>query len=98
MQTQAQQERAELAASLKSFGDSVQARMAEIASLQRSQLEGFSAQLTLLTTTNEQKMEASPWPCGEMPVMTVTLPDGSILTVALSHPPAGVAGDGPNAQ
>src|SRR5450759_1961138 len=58
MQTQAQQERAELAASLKSFGDSVQARMAEIASLQRSQLEGFSAQLTLLTTTNEQKMEA----------------------------------------
>src|ERR1022692_4047529 len=44
------------------------------------------------------KVVSSPWPCGEVPVMTVTLPDGSILTVALSHPPAGVAGDGPNAQ
>ena len=32
------------------------------------------------------------------PVKTVTLPDGSIFTVALSHPPAGVAGEGPKAQ
>jgi DNA recombination protein RmuC len=57
MQTQAQQERTELAGSLKSFGDSVQARMAEIADLQRNQLEGFAARLSLLTTTNEQKLE-----------------------------------------
>ena len=52
MQTQAQQERTELAGSLKSFGDSVQAHMAEIADLQRNQLEGFAARLSLLTTTN----------------------------------------------
>jgi DNA recombination protein RmuC len=58
MQTQAHQERAELSGSVKSFGDSVQARMAEIAGLQRSQLEGFAAQLSILTTTNEQKMDA----------------------------------------
>jgi DNA recombination protein RmuC len=58
MQKQAHQERAEVAGSLKSFGDSVQARMAEIAGLQRNQLESFAAQLSLLTTTNEQKMEA----------------------------------------
>ena len=58
MQTQAHQERAELASSLKSFGDSVQKSMAEIAGLQRSQLEGFAAQLSLLTLTNEQKMDA----------------------------------------
>src|SRR5206468_4342853 len=41
---------------------------------------------------------SSPCPCGDDPVITVTLPDGSIFTVALSHPPAGVAGDGPIAQ
>jgi DNA recombination protein RmuC len=58
MQTGARQERTELAGSLKSFGDSVQARMAEISGLQRSQLEGFSAQLSVLTLTNEQKMDA----------------------------------------
>jgi DNA recombination protein RmuC len=58
MQKQAHQERAELAGSLKSFGDSVQKSMAEIANLQRCQLEGFATQLSLLTTTNEQKMDA----------------------------------------
>ena len=58
IQNQSHQERAELAASLKSFGDSVGARMAEISGLQRSQLEGFAAQLSLLTATNEQKMDA----------------------------------------
>ena len=47
IQTGAHQERAELAGSLKSFGDSVQARMAEIAGLQRCQLEGFAAQLSM---------------------------------------------------
>jgi len=58
IQAQAHQERAELSGSLKSFGDSVQKSMAEIAGLQRCQLEGFAAQLALLTTMNEQKMEA----------------------------------------
>ena len=29
-----------------------------------------------------------PWPCGEVPVTTWTLPVGSIRTVADSHPPA----------
>ncbi|HPK53599.1 MAG TPA: DNA recombination protein RmuC, partial [Smithellaceae bacterium] len=58
MQNQAHQERAELAGSLKSFGDSVQARMAEIAVLQRNQLEGFASRLAELTATNEQKMNA----------------------------------------
>ena len=58
IQVQAHQERAELSGSLKSFGDSVQKSMAEIAGLQRCQLEGFAAQLALLTTMNEQKMEA----------------------------------------
>jgi DNA recombination protein RmuC len=58
IQTGARQERVELAESLKLFGDSVQAHMAEIAGLQHCQLEGFAAQLSMLTTTNEQKMDA----------------------------------------
>jgi hypothetical protein len=33
-----------------------------------------------------------------MPVMMETLPVASTWTVALSQPPAGVAGDGPKAQ
>ena len=35
---------------------------------------------------------------GEAPVRIVTLPVGSILTVADSHPPAGIACDGPSAH
>jgi DNA recombination protein RmuC len=58
MQMQAQSERAELSCSLQNFGGSVQARMAEIAGMQGNQLEGFSAQLSLLTATSEQRMEA----------------------------------------
>ncbi len=58
MQTQARGERAELKESLKSFGDSIQAHMTEIAGLQRGQLEAFTAQLSLLTTSNEQKLDA----------------------------------------
>lgn len=58
IQAQAYQERAELAGSLKSFGDSVQKGMLEIAGLQRNQLEDFAAQLSVLTATNEQKMDA----------------------------------------
>src|SRR5271154_2624458 len=44
------------------------------------------------------KVVSSPCPWGEVPVKTVTVPDGSIFTVALSHPPAGVAGEGPKAE
>ena len=29
-----------------------------------------------------------PWPCGLVPVITSTLPDGSIRTLACSQPPA----------
>jgi len=58
MQTQAYRERAELTASVQSFSDSVQARMTDIAGLQRSQWEGFAAQLAALIATNEQRMDA----------------------------------------
>src|SRR5690242_352279 len=44
------------------------------------------------------KVVSSPCPCGDAPVITVTLPVGSLLTVALSQPPAGSAADGPIAQ
>ena len=56
-QVQAQQERAELAGALKSFGDSVQSRMADIAKMQSDQLESFARQLSFLTAANEKKME-----------------------------------------
>ena len=44
------------------------------------------------------KLVSSPCPCGEQPVSTVTLPDGSTRTDALSQPPAGTAGEGPRPQ
>ncbi|MDD4240859.1 MAG: DNA recombination protein RmuC [Smithellaceae bacterium] len=52
-----QEERTELAGSLSSFSDCVQARMADIAGNQNDQLESFSRQLGLLTAANEKKME-----------------------------------------
>lgn len=57
MQAQAQRERAELAGSLQSFGETVQKSIAEITRLQNEQLESFARQLSLLTATNEKKME-----------------------------------------
>ena len=57
MQTQSQQERTELAGSLKSFDDSVQTRMTGIAKIQNDQMESFARQLTALTTANEQKLD-----------------------------------------
>jgi DNA recombination protein RmuC len=56
-QSQSQQERTELAGSLKSFGDSVQTRMAGIAKIQNDQMESFARQLSILTATNEKKMD-----------------------------------------
>lgn len=55
--TQSQQERTELAVSLNSFGDSVQTRMADIAKMQSDQMESFARQLSILTATNEKKLE-----------------------------------------
>jgi len=56
-QSNAQQERAELVASLSSFGDSVQTRMTDIAKMQSDQMESFARQLSLLAASNEKKME-----------------------------------------
>ena len=49
--------REELSGSLRGFGDAVQKRMVDIASLQKGQLEGFSQQLTSLTGSNEQRLD-----------------------------------------
>jgi len=49
--------REELAGSLRLFGDAVQKRMVEIASLQKGQLEGFTLQLGSLTASNEQRLD-----------------------------------------
>ncbi len=51
------QVREELNQSISSFNDSVLARMAEIANLQRNQLDIFSTQLGSLTKTNDLKLE-----------------------------------------
>ena len=55
--TNARQVREELNQSVRLFNDSVLARMAEIANLQRSQLDIFAIQLGSLTKTNDQKLE-----------------------------------------
>lgn len=49
--------REELSGSLRLFGDAVQKRMVEIASLQKGQLEGFTLQLGSLTASNEQRLD-----------------------------------------
>ena len=49
--------REELRQHLKSFNDSVLARMAEISILQKNQLDTFSNQLSTLTQLNEHKLE-----------------------------------------
>jgi len=55
--TNAKQLREEVSGSLKLFSDSLLARMMEIASLQKDQLEIFSKQLSSLTQSNELKMD-----------------------------------------
>lgn len=54
----AQLARQELSNTLKSFSDSLLSRMTEIATMQKQQLDTFSNQLSLLTGTNEKKIEA----------------------------------------
>ena len=49
--------REELAGSLRLFGDALQKRMLEIASLQKGQLEGFTQQLGSLAASNEQRLD-----------------------------------------
>lgn len=49
--------RRELGDAMRQFGDSVQARMADIATLQAGQLDAFSRQLLTLTQSNDQKLE-----------------------------------------
>jgi DNA recombination protein RmuC len=53
-----QMARQELGGSFKTLGDSVLARMTEIATLQKQQLDTFSNQLTALTKVNNEKLEA----------------------------------------
>lgn len=53
----ARQVREELNQSVHSFNESILARMAEIANLQRNQLDIFAIQLGSLTKTNDQKLE-----------------------------------------
>jgi DNA recombination protein RmuC len=53
----ARQGREETANSLKSFGDSLQTSMTNIAGLQKEQLETFAGHLSVLTQTNEQKLD-----------------------------------------
>lgn len=55
--TNARQVREELNQSVHSFNESILARMAEIANLQRNQLDIFATQLGSLTKTNDQKLE-----------------------------------------
>ena len=49
--------REELGGSLRLFGEAVQKRMVDIASLQKGQLEGFTQQLGSLTASNEQRLD-----------------------------------------
>lgn len=53
----ARQDREELANSMKASTDSTLSRMAEIANLQKNQLDTFSKQLSTMSAANEQKLE-----------------------------------------
>jgi DNA recombination protein RmuC len=50
--------RAETVGAINLFNDSVLSRMAEIAGLQRNQLDTFSSQLAALISSNEQKLDS----------------------------------------
>jgi DNA recombination protein RmuC len=49
--------REELAGSLRLFGEALQKRMVEIASLQKGQLDGFAQQMAGLTASNELRLD-----------------------------------------
>jgi len=52
------QAREEISGTLNTFANALQGRMAEIAGLQKDQLDSFSKQLLALTQSNENKLEA----------------------------------------
>lgn len=49
--------REEMTGNFQNFGEAVQKRMVEIASLQKAQLDGFAQQMATLTTSNEQRLD-----------------------------------------
>ena len=53
----AKEAREELGSTLRGFGDSISARMADIAQLQKNQLDAFSGQLVNLTRSNTDQLE-----------------------------------------
>ncbi len=57
LQAELGRNREELGGNLRQFGEAVQKRMVDIASLQKGQLEGFTQQLGNLTSSNEQRMD-----------------------------------------
>ncbi|GFO61003.1 DNA recombination protein RmuC [Geomonas silvestris] len=56
-QAELSRNREELGANLGRFGEAVQKRMVEIATLQKGQLDGFAQQMGTLTASNEQRLE-----------------------------------------
>lgn len=56
--TSSRQTREELNNSLKTFGDFLSRQVAQIATMQKGQFDSFSNQLTILTQSNEKKLEA----------------------------------------
>ena len=57
LQAELGRNREELGGNLRQFGEAVQKRMVDIASLQKGQLEGFTQQLASLTASNEQRLD-----------------------------------------
>ncbi|WP_136515591.1 DNA recombination protein RmuC [Geomonas edaphica] len=57
LQDELRRNREELGGSLRQFGEAVQKRMVDIASLQKGQMEGFTQQLGALTASNEQRLD-----------------------------------------
>lgn len=57
LQDELRRNREELGGNLRQFGEAVQKRMVDIASLQKGQMEGFTQQLGALTASNEQRLD-----------------------------------------
>lgn len=57
LQDDLRRNREELGGNLRQFGEAVQKRMVDIASLQKGQMEGFTQQLGALTASNEQRLD-----------------------------------------
>ena len=57
LQDELRRNREELGGNLRNFGEAVQKRMVDIASLQKGQMEGFTQQLGNLTASNEHRLD-----------------------------------------